>query len=307
MRGVAMFSNIEQLIEEAEKKPAVKLAVAAAGDEVVLKSVKKAHDQDIVEPILIGDQEKISEALNELNYDFNGQIIATESNKESAHKAVSLIAEGKADLPMKGLLSTKTILRALLDKEYGLRQDRLLSLVTMMYLEKEDRIVFMTDGGMNIKPDLEDKADITANAVEMARAVGIDKPRVAPIAAVEKVNPAMPDTLDAAQLSKMADRGQIRNAIIDGPLALDNAISEEAAEHKGIDSPVAGKADILLVPDIEAGNVLYKSLVFYAGLPSASLVFGAKVPLVLTSRADSPETKFNSIALGKMVTMGLQN
>mgnify|MGYP006298763213 FL=1 len=138
----------------------------------------------------------------------------------------------------------------------------------------------------------------------MAQAVGVEKPKVAPLAAVEKVNPAMPCTLDAANLSKMADRGQIANAEIDGPLAFDNAISVEAAEHKGINSPVAGLADILLVPDIEAGNVLYKALVFYAGLPSASLVLGAKVPMVLTSRADSAQTKFNSIALGKMVTMG---
>ena len=302
-----MFSNINDLIEEAKKEDAVKLAVAAAGDKVVLQSVKKAHEMDIIEPILIGDEAKISDALEALDYDFAGEIINTDNNKESAHKAVSLIAEGKADLPMKGLLSTKKILKALLNKKYGLRQDRLLSLVTMMNLEKEDKIVFMTDGGMNIAPDLEEKVDIVANAVEVARAVGIDKPKVAPLAAVEKVNPAMPDTLEAAQLSKMADRGQIKNAVVDGPLAFDNAVSMEAAEHKGIESPVAGKADILLVPDIEAGNVLYKSLVFYAGLPSASLVFGAKVPLVLTSRADSPETKFNSIALGKMVTMGLRD
>jgi phosphate butyryltransferase len=303
----SIFANINELIEKAKEEPKVKLAVAAAGDKVVLESVKKAHEMGIVEPILIGNEERISDVLNSLSYDFNGEIIKTSSNYDSAHKAVELIADGRADLPMKGLLSTKTILKALLNKKYGLRQDRLLSLVTMMHLEKEKRIVFMTDGGMNINPDLEDKVEITVNAVEMARAVGIEKPKVAPLAAVEKVNPAMPDTLDAAQLSKMADRGQIENAVVDGPLALDNAISVEAAEHKGISGPVAGKADILLVPDIEAGNVLYKSLVFYAGLPSASLVFGAKVPLVLTSRADSSETKFNSIALGKLVSLGLDN
>ena len=302
-----MFENIEELIEEAKKEPSLKLAVAAAGDKVVLKSVKKADEEGIIDAILIGDKDKINSALDKLNYDFKGEIIHTNSNKESAQKSIELIAEGKADFPMKGLLSTKTILKALLDKQYGLRQDRLLSLVTMMDLEKENRIVFMTDGGMNINPDLNDKKEIISNAVEMAQAVGVEKPKVAPLAAVEKVNPAMPCTLDAANLSKMADRGQIENAEIDGPLAFDNAISVEAAEHKGIESPVAGLADILLVPDIEAGNVLYKALVFYAGLPSASLVLGAKVPMVLTSRADSAQTKFNSIALGKMVTMGYKN
>ena len=300
-----MFNNIDDLLEAAKEEPSLKLAVAAAGDEVVLKSVKSADEMNIIEPILIGDKEKIDTALQELDYDFSGRIINTSSNQESAHKAVKLIADGEADFPMKGLLSTKTILKALLDKRYGLRQDRMLSLVTMMYLEKEDRIVFMTDGGMNINPDLEDKKEIIANAVEMARAIDIESPKVAPLAAVEKVNPAMPCTLDAANLAKMADRGQIENAEIDGPLAFDNAISKEAAEHKGIDSPVAGLADILLVPDIEAGNVLYKALIFYAGLPSASLVLGAKVPMVLTSRADSAKTKLNSIALGKMVTLGL--
>ena len=302
-----MFENIEELIEAAKNKPSLKLAVAAAGDEVVLESVKKADEADIIDPILVGDEAKIKDCLDQLDYNFTGEIIDVDNNKEAANKSIELIAEGKADFPMKGLLSTKVILKALLNKEYGLRQDRLLSLVTMMYLEKEDKIVFMTDGGMNIDPDLNEKKEIIINASEMAQAVGVETPKVAPLAAVEKVNPAMPCTLDAATLSKMADRGQIKNAEIDGPLAFDNAVSLEAAEHKGIDSPVAGQADILLVPDIEAGNVLYKSLVFYAGLPSASLVLGAKVPMVLTSRADSATTKYNSIALGKLVTMGYKN
>ena len=302
-----MFQNIDELLEAARKEKTLKLAVAAAGDKVVLESVKAAEEEGIVEAILIGNKEIIKKEINKLDYDFNGQIINTKNNKESAHKAMELIADGKADFPMKGLLSTKTILKALLDKKYGLRKDRLLSLLTMIYLEKEERIVFMTDGGMNIDPDLNQKKEIIENAVEMARAVGVDKPKVAPLAAVEKVNPAMPCTLDAATLSKMADRGQIANVEIDGPLAFDNAISKEAAEHKGIDSEVAGQADILLVPDIEAGNVLYKSLIFYAGLDSASLVMGAEVPMVLTSRADSAKTKFNSIALAKMVTLGMKD
>ncbi|MGM0436718.1 MAG: bifunctional enoyl-CoA hydratase/phosphate acetyltransferase [Bacillota bacterium] len=302
-----MFENIDELIEAAKSKPSLKLAVAAAGDKVVLESVKKADEAGIIDAVLVGDQKKIKNNLQKLDYDFNGEIVHADNDKEAANKSIELIAEGKADFPMKGLLSTKVILQALLDKKYDLRQDRLLSLVTMMYLENEDKIVFMTDGGMNIAPDLNDKKEIITNAAEMAQAVGVKKPKVAPLAAVEKVNSAMPCTLDAATLSKMGDRGQIGNVEIDGPLAFDNAVSLEAAEHKGIESPVAGQADILLVPDIEAGNILYKALVFYAGLPSASLVLGAKVPMVLTSRADSATTKFNSIALGKLVTMGYKN
>lgn len=302
-----MFKNIEELIIEAKKTPALKLAVAAAGDEIVLKSVKKADEEGIIKPILIGDKKKINFVLDDLNYDFKGELISTNSKQESTQKCIELIAKRKADFPMKGYLTTKLILQALLNKEYGLRKDKLLSLVTMMYLEKKEKIIFMTDAGMNINPDLSDKKEIIINAVEMAQAVGIKKPKVAALAAIEKINPAMPCTLDAANLAKMADRGQILKAEVDGPLAFDNAISIEAAKHKGINSSVAGKADILLVPDIEAGNILYKALVFYAGLPAASLVLGAKVPLVLTSRADSFQTKFNSIVLGKMVTRGYKN
>ncbi len=302
-----MFKDIDDMIVKAQNTPPLRLAVAAAGDEVVLESVQEADRLGIIRPILIGNTGAIEKSLKSLDYDFNGEIIAVESDQEIAHKAMSLIAAGEADYAMKGLLSSKTILKAMLSREYELRQEgNLLSLITLIYLEEEERLLILTDGGMNIDPDLKEKVQIINNAVEMARAIGIERPKVAPLTAVEVVNPAMPDTLDAAALSKMADRGQIKNAVVDGPLAFDNAISLEAARHKGIDSPVAGKADILLVPDIEAGNILYKSLVFYSKLKSASLVFGARIPLILTSRADSVETKFNSIALGKMVILGLR-
>ncbi|MGM0419670.1 MAG: bifunctional enoyl-CoA hydratase/phosphate acetyltransferase [Bacillota bacterium] len=302
---VSRITSIKDLIDQAKTTKPLKLAVAAAGDSVVLEGVARAAEDGIVEPILIGQEDKIKAARAELEQDFSAEVVATSSDKESAETAMQMIAAGEADFPMKGLLSTKVILQALLNKEYGLRQEGLLSLISLIYLDKEDRVVLMTDGGMNIAPDLEDKVSIINNAVTIARSIGIEKPKVAPLAAVEKVNPKMPATIDAAMLSKMADRGQIGHCQIDGPLALDNAISLDAAEHKGIGGEVAGKADILLVPDIEAGNVLYKAWIFYAGLDSASLVFGAKVPLVLTSRADSSETKYNSIALGKVVTAGL--
>jgi phosphate butyryltransferase len=301
-----MYRNIDQINKAARQTSPVRLAIAAAEDTEVLEAVKTAHLDGLVEPILIGNPNSIEEILDSINYQFEGKIVSVRGQEEAARKAMALIAEGQADLPMKGLLSTKSILKALLASEYGLRQDRLLSLVTLVYLEKEDRIVLLTDAGMNIAPDLEKKVEIINNAIEVARFLGIDKPKVAPLAAVETVNPAMPATIEAALLSKMADRGQIKGALIDGPLALDNAISLEAATHKGIDGPVAGRADILLVPDIEAGNILYKALVYYAGLPSASLVYGARVPLVITSRADSAETKYNSIALAKVVLEGIR-
>ncbi len=302
-----MLENIEELIDEASKTKPLKLAVVAAADEVVIDSIEKATNLGIVEPILIGEYAKIDKIAQAKGLKDKVEIVGTTSKKESAHKAMQLIKEGKADYPMKGHISTSIILKALLDKQYGLRGENILSLVTLIYLEKEERFVIMTDGGMNISPSLEDKIDLINNAGRMAHAIGVENPKCAVLAAVEAVNPSMEATLEAASLSKMSDRGQIEGITVDGPLAFDNAISKAAAEHKGIDSEVAGEADILLVPDIEAGNILYKSLVFYGEQPSASVVVGAKVPLVITSRADRAETKLNSIALGKVMTEDKNN
>ncbi|MFO7814424.1 MAG: bifunctional enoyl-CoA hydratase/phosphate acetyltransferase [Halanaerobiales bacterium] len=297
-----MLKNMDDLINEAKKTKPLRLAVVAAADQVVVDSIKKAAQEDIVEPILIGDQLKIKEIVKKKGLTDKVIIIGTDSHEDSAHRAMELIQNGEADYPMKGHISTNIILKALLNKQYGLRGDNILSLVTLIYLEKENRFIILTDGGMNISPSLEDKVDLINNAAHMGHAIGIETPKAAVLAAVEAVNPSMEATLDAAALSKMSDRGQISAAEVEGPLAFDNAISKEAAEHKGINSAVAGDADILLVPDIEAGNLLYKSLVFYGNQPSASVVLGAKVPLVITSRADSSATKFNSIALGKVMT-----
>ncbi len=301
-----MWDSMEELIQAASKAPSSRMAVAAAGDEVVLKSVTKARRNDLVEPVLVGDQNKITEILTDLGENPSEfEIVAAENDQQAADKAVRMTAEGKTDFPMKGMLSTSVILRALLNKEYGLRQDKLLSLVTLMDLHDQDHMIFMSDAGMNPSPDLEDKADIIRNAVTIARAVGVEKPRVALLTAVENVSANMPATGDAAVLSKMQDRGQIGNCLVDGPFALDNALFEEAARHKGIGGEVAGKADIIITPDIEAGNILYKAMIVYAKTPAASVVYGAKVPLVLTSRADTARTKFNSIALAKLSTEGL--
>ncbi len=298
-----MYEDMNELIQEAAEKPAARMTVAAAGDKVVLKAVLRAAEKGIIEPVLIGDEEKIASLLKELGAETGSfEIIAVDSKKQAADKAVERVARGEADFPMKGLLGTSLILRSFLDSRYSLKTDRLLSLVTLMELNKFGRkMVFLSDAGMNISPSLAEKADIIRNSVELARRAGMEKPRVAPLAAVEKVNNNMPVTEEAAILSKMSDRGQLADCTVDGPLALDNAISREAAEHKGIESPVAGRADILLVPNIEVGNVLYKALIYYGEVRAASVVMGAEVPAVVSSRADSAETKFNSIALAKLV------
>ncbi|MBS3810771.1 MAG: bifunctional enoyl-CoA hydratase/phosphate acetyltransferase [Halanaerobiales bacterium] len=296
-----MLKNMEKLITNAKKTKPLKLAVVAAEDKIVIDSVKKAADLGIVKPILIGDKPKIKELVEKNNMKESPLIINTNTKKESAQKAMELISEGEADFPMKGFISTSLVLKALLDKNYGLRGENILSLVTLIYLEKEKRFIILTDGGMNINPSLEDKIDLINNAAQMANVIGIKEPKAAVLAAVETVNPSMPATLEAAALAKMAERGQINTALVDGPLAFDNAINKEAAHHKGIESKVAGQADILLVPNIESGNFLYKALVFYGNQPSASAVLGAKVPLVVTSRADRADTKFNSITLAKLM------
>src|SRR5690554_204442 len=296
-----VFKSIGEINEAACTLPAIRLAIAAAADEEVLKAVKMAEKDGIIEPVLIGNEKKITQALREVDYHTRGRVIGVESPEEAADKSMELIKEGQADLAMKGLLSTRTILKAFLAEEYGFRQGSLLSLVTLLYLDKEKRNIIISDSGINIAPGLEEKMEIIKNAVEIAGLIGIKNPKVAVLSAVEKVNPAMKSTVEAALLAKMSERGQFKKAIVEGPLALDNALSAEAAERKGIDGSVAGQADILITPDIEAGNILYKALVYYNQLPSASLVSGARIPLVLTSRVDSARTKYNSIALARIV------
>lgn len=225
------------------------------------------------------------------------EVIAAMSNAEAAELSVKALRNGEADVLMKGNIPTANILKAVLNKEWGLRKGSVLSHVAAFEVPNYDRLIFVTDAAMNIAPDVTQKAAIIQNTVEVAQAIGIDLPKVAPIAAVEVVNPAMQATIDAAMLTQMNRRGQIKDCIVDGPLALDNAVSQIAAEHKGIVSDVAGKADILLVPTIEAGNVLYKSLVYFADAKVGAMIAGAKAPVVLTSRADSAETKVYSLAL----------
>ncbi|MED2765193.1 phosphate butyryltransferase [Bacillus thuringiensis] len=291
--------KLEYLIDQAAGQPKKTVAVAVAEDHEVIEAVAKAIKLQLAQFRLYGNQEKIMGMLQEhgLQTSEHVEVIAAISNAEAAELSVKAVRNGEADVLMKGNIPTANILKAVLNKEWGLRKGSVLSHVAAFEVPNYDRLIFVTDAAMNIAPDVTQKAAIIQNTVEVARAIGIDLPKVAPIAAVEVVNPAMQATIDAAMLTQMNRRGQIKDCIVDGPLALDNAVSQIAAEHKGIVSDVAGKADILLVPTIEAGNVLYKSLVYFADAKVGAMIAGAKAPIVLTSRADSAETKVYSLAL----------
>lgn len=268
----------------------------------MLIAVDAAKKLGIIDAILVGDKEKIEEIAAKASINIKDyEIVDSKNLTQTARIAVSIVSQGKADFLMKGILGTADILKAVLDKEIGLRGKGLLSHVMIYSVPAYHKLLFLTDGGMVTYPDLNQKIQLVQNAVKVAKALGVDPIRVAPLCAVEVINPDMQATLDAAALSKMSQRGQIKDCIIDGPLALDNAISMEAAKHKGIISPVAGEADILLVPNIESGNLLGKSLTYFAGAKSAGVIMGAKCPIVLVSRADTHEAKLNSIALGCLV------
>lgn len=293
--------ELDSLIKKATQYEEKTVAVAAAEDDEVIEAVAEALKRNVAKFLLFGDKGKINQIIEEKHSEIATneklQIIHTHSKTAAAEHAVKAVKMNEADVLMKGNVPTATILKAVLNKEYGLRAGSVLSHVAVFEVPGFDRFTIITDAAMNIAPDLEQKVQITKNAVGIARSIGIEMPRVAPIAAVEVVNPAMQATLDAAALSMMNKRGQLTDCIVDGPLALDNAVSLDAAEHKGIKSEVAGQADILLVPTIEVGNALYKSLIYFAKAKVGAVIAGAKAPIVLTSRADSAESKLYSLAL----------
>ncbi|MCC3358716.1 phosphate butyryltransferase [Bacillus sp. REN16] len=293
--------KLMNLINNAKAQTQVTVAVAAAEDEEVLEAVVEAVSHGLARFLLFGNREKIDQILSGIRGFSAGRealnVVHSPSQEESAKDAVKAVHSGEANVLMKGNIPTSTILSAVLHKEYGLRTGKVLSHVAVFEVPDYDRFVIVTDAAMNIAPGLQEKVQILNNAVKVANAIGINMPKVAPIAAVEVVNPAMQATLDAAVLTQMNHRGQIQNCIVDGPLALDNAISTHAAEHKGITSAVAGQADILLVPAIEVGNALYKSLVYFAKAEAGAIIAGASAPIVLTSRADTAKSKLYSLAL----------
>ena len=294
-----MIHKLVSLIEKAKNKEKKRLVVAAAEDEAVLKSLKKAIHDEIVTPILVGNKTKIEKIAKAVGFNLDAVLIAHNDKDASASAqiAVSMIRNGEADILMKGNVSTGTLLKAVVDKENGLRQGGVLSHVAFLESPYYHKLLCVTDAGMNVAPDFDAKVHILNNAVEACHKIGISIPKVAVMAAVETVNPKMEATVHAAMLKTMSDRKQFKNCIVDGPLAVDNAVNKHAAEHKGIVSDVAGDCDIILVPDIESGNILYKTLCFLGGATAAGVIMGATVPIVLTSRADSEESKMMSIAL----------
>lgn len=293
-----MRIQLPALIERCRSNAPRRLAVAAAGDLPVLQAVAAAYKEGLIQPILCGDIEKIDDAARLHNIDISAfEIIETENDLTAVSIAVSLVREGRADLLMKGLVQTADLLRAVLNKETGLRGSGVISHVAAVDCAPLERTLLLTDCAICTYPDLKTKVQLIGNAVKVAKGLGMECPRVAPLAAVEVVNPDMPATLDAAALVQMNRRGQIRGCVVDGPLALDGALSPEAAAHKGIDSDAAGQANILLFHNIEAGNATYKVFTTVARCLVGGVVMGAAAPIVLTSRADSADSKLFSIAL----------
>jgi len=294
------FDDLLSKVSQCSKK---KLAVAVAQDAAVLEAVKAAKERNIADSILVGDIDKIKEIAAELSMNLDDyEVIDVKDTVEASLAAVKLVHDGDADMYMKGLLDTKTFLKSVLDKEVGLRTGKPLSHVCVFEIPGIDRLVFLTDVAFIPYPTLEDKVNIINYTVEVAKACGVDCPKVAPLAAVEVMNPKMPVTVDAVELTKMNEEGKIKDCIVDGPLSMDIALYKEAAEEKGaLDRKVAGDADILLFPDIHAGNLVYKAIVHMVDVKNGNILTGTKAPVILTSRSDSCEAKVNSIALAAVV------
>jgi len=292
MTGTGKYESLLKRCAELEPVPT---AVAHPCEASALAGAIEAGEKKLITPILVGPVAKIREVAAAAGIQLGSvRIVDATHSHDSAAKAVALVRSGEAELLMKGSLHTDELLGAVVARETGLRTGRRISHVFVMDVPTYHKVLIVTDAAINIAPGLDDKVDICQNAIDLARALGLDKPKVAILAAVETVNSKMPSTIDAACLCKMADRGQIKGGLVDGPLAFDNAISKQAAQIKGIVSEVAGDPDILLVPDLEAGNILAKQLSFLANADSAGLVLGARVPIILTSRADSVRSRIAS-------------
>ena len=301
------MKKLAEIVDAVGDYPIKRVAVAAAADQSVIDAVRLALDANVAEATLVGDEKRIRELAEKAGVSLGKDDVVNEPAPEKAAMvAAELVSTGKADVMMKGHIHTDDFLRGVLDKKIGLRTETRMSHVFACEIPAYDRLIMVTDSAMNIAPDLETKAEIILNADYFCDVIGIPEPRVACLAAVEVLNPSMQPTIDATCLAKMADRHQfVPRCIVDGPFAFDNAMSLVAAKHKRIDGPVAGQADVLLVPDIEAGNILVKSFVYAAGAKVAGVIIGASAPVVVTSRADSAESKFYSIAAA-VLTSGVE-
>ncbi len=296
--GQNTFRHLSEILEIAKKQTSKKLVVAAAEDLHVLQAVLYASKEDIIDPILTGDSDKILDICQENELEtVDIPLIDEKDPGKSCELAIDLIRQGEASILMKGLVSTAPLLKAVLDRDKGLRKNELLSHAAIFEVPSYHKLIAVTDAAMNVQPSLEEKAGIIENAVELFHRIGIMEPKVGILAPIETVNPKIQSTVDARDLKAMNQSGRIKGCLVDGPLAMDNAVSREAALLKGIDSQVAGDVDILLTPDLNSGNILYKTLIFLANSISAAVVMGASAPIVLTSRADSEQSKLMSIAL----------
>jgi len=292
---------LSELIEKAKKIEAKTVAVVESSDIPVLEAIKEATKLEIIKPILFGNKDKTIELAKTIDFDLTGvEIHNCASPEVSAKEAVTFVSTKKADILMKGLVGSDVYLRAILNKEWGLRTSSILSHIALFEIPAYHKLLLVTDAAMNISPDIKGKAFITKNAVSFMKNLVNGKPKVAFLAHNEKIVPDNQASNDAAVLTMMAARGQLGDIIADGPFAFDNAVSKESAEHKGIKSPVAGDADIVVCPDIQSGNILYKSLTCFASGKAAALIAGAKAPIVLTSRGDNSETKLLSIVFATL-------
>lgn len=304
-----MSKSFDDILAKLKSASTKKLSVSVAQDAPVLEAVKAAKDQGIADAILVGDKDKIEEIAKTIDMDLSQyEIIDEKDMVEASIKAVQLVHDGKADIYMKGALDTKTFLKSVLNKEVGLRTGKPLSHVCVFEVPGMDRLLFLSDVAFMPYPTLEDKKAIIEYTVNVARACGVEMPKVAPLAAVEVVNEKMPVTVEAAELTKMNEAGEIKNCIVDGPLSMDLAIDPEAAKHKAgaLDRKIVGDADILLFPDIHAGNLVYKTMVRMGDVKNGNVLTGTKAPVILTSRSDSVEVKLNSIALAAVVAEDLK-
>jgi phosphate butyryltransferase len=294
-----MFRTFDDLLDAARARGPVRIAVAAAHDPDAIEALKRARELGLAEGILVGKGSEIRALARAGGFELSDSQIVNEPDPAAAiRQAIALVREGQAALLMKGKTATAGLIRAVLDPHSGLRTNRQLSQVIVFRVPGFDRLMLLTDAAINIAPTLAQKAELCRNAIQVAQAIGIPKPNVAALCALELVNPEMPATIDAAALCAMNRRGQIPGCYIEGPIALDVPLSKFAAERKGVDSPIAGNTDIFLAPDVESANILYRAIVYFAKAESGGIVLGARVPVVLLSRAETPETKVHSIAIG---------
>ncbi len=294
-----MLRNFDELVEAARARGQVTVAVAAGHDPDVIEALKRAGELNLAHGILVGNAAKIRALAREDGFDLADDQIINELDEAAAiRQAIALVREGRAGLLMKGKVSTANLIRAVLDKDAGLRGSRQLSQVIVFQVPGFDRLMIMTDAAINIAPTFQQKAELCRNAMQVAKAIGIEKPNIAALCALEFVNPEMPATVDAAALCAMNRRGQLPGCYVEGPIALDVPLSKFAAGRKNISSPIVENTDIFLAPDIEAGNILYRAILYFAKGESGGIVLGARVPLILLSRAETPETKVRSIAIG---------